>query len=190
MARLWNMTFDPAGNLLPAFESVGPGRALGVGMLFGALFASCSMVGIYNLLPHEMWPHHAPEFLTLFLAALVPFISLAGASAVSRVVFRGKGQLGHDCFIAGASLVPVGFFVLLASILGVANIEVIVAAGVFAFCLSIFLLFAGMNRVCAISERAATIAVPVMLIATAWFSKIIYTTLLKKYIEYLFKTVW
>ena len=160
---------------------MGQGRALGVGLIFGAGFALCIMFGAYNFLPHWKGLGVAPEFpfLKVFLYALVPFISLAGASAVSRLVFRGKGQLGHDCFIAGTSLVPIGLVVLLAGVLGAGNIEVIVAFGVCALCVTILLLFAGMSRVCAISERAATIAVPVMLLASVWFSKIIYATILK-----------
>jgi hypothetical protein len=177
------MALDPVGKLSSAFESLGQNRALGVGLIFGAVFALCVLFDIYQIVPEFVRPHGISGFLKLFLGTLVPFISLAGASAVSRITFRGHGQLGHDCFIAGTALIPLGLVSLLTGILGVANIEVIVVLSLFALCLTILLLFTGMSRICAVSERAATIAVPLMLIATLWFSKIIYTTIFKGYFE-------
>ena len=56
--------------------------------------------------------------------------------------------------------------------------EVIAVFTLVAVCLTILMLFAGLTRICKLSERSATIAVPLMLIASAWFSKIIYTAIL------------
>lgn len=171
---------NPVGDLSVAFEILGQARALGVGIAFGAAFALCVLFGIYRLLGEWGRPHGFSGFIKILVVAVVPFISLFGASVLGRKAFRGEGSFGHDSFIAGASLLPFGFVALLAGILGLGNIEVIAVFTLFAVCLTILMLFAGLTRICKLSERAASIAVPLMLIASAWLSKIIYTAMLKE----------
>jgi len=173
---------DPIAKMAQAFETLGQSRALSAGFMFGAVFALCALFGIYALVPEWIRPHGITGFLKLFLCALVPFIGLAGACFVGRKVFRGKGELGHDCFIAGVSLLPFGLVILLTGILGLGNIEITIVLTLFALCLMILLLFAGLSRICGLSERAATLAVPLMLISSSWFSKIIYTMIVKEYL--------
>lgn len=171
---------NPVAGLSVAFESLGQSRALGVGITFGALFSLCVLFGVYRLLGEWGRPHGFSGFIKILVVAVVPFISLFGASVLGRKAFRGEGGFGHDSFIAGASLLPFGFVALLAGILGLGNIEVIAVFTLFAICLIILMLFAGLTRICKLSERAATIAVPLMLIASAWLTKIIYTAMLKE----------
>jgi acyl-CoA reductase-like NAD-dependent aldehyde dehydrogenase len=57
--------------------------------------------------------------------------------------------------------------------------EAILVLSLFAMCVTILMLFAGCTKIFKMSERAATIAVPLMLIASAWLSKVIYTVLLQ-----------
>lgn len=171
---------NPVGGLSVAFESLGQARALGVGITFGAAFALCVLFGAYRLLPEWGRPHGFTGFIKILVVALVPFVSLLGASVVARKALRGEGGLGHDSFISGASSLPFACVVLLAGILGLGNIEVIAVFTLFAVCLTILMLFAGLTRICKLSERAATVAVPLMLIASAWLSKIIYTAILKE----------
>jgi hypothetical protein len=169
---------NPVAGLSVAFESLGQARALGVGITFGALFSLCVLFGIYQLLPEWGRPPGFGGFIKILVVAVMPFISLFGVSVLGRKAFRGEGGFGHDSFIAGASLLPFGFVALLAAILGLGNMEVIAVFTVFTVCLTILMLFAGLTRICKISERSATIAVPLMLIASAWLSKIIYTAML------------
>ncbi len=56
--------------------------------------------------------------------------------------------------------------------------EVIGALAVFALCLTILMLFAGCTRISKVSERLATIAVPLMLILSGWITKIIYAAMI------------
>jgi len=169
---------NPVGGLSVAFESLGQARALCVGIAFGAAFALCVSFGVYLLFTEWGRPPGFTGFIKILVYAVLPFVSLFGASVVGRKVCRGEGLLGHDCFIAGASLLPFGFIALLAGILGLGNIEVVVVFTLFAVCLTILMLFAGLTRICKTSERAATLAVPLMLIASAWLSKIIYAAVL------------
>ncbi len=169
---------NPVAGLSVAFESLSPGRALGVGIVFGVVSALFITFGVYLLLSGWDRPSGFSGAIKIFVWAFVPFVSLVGASFVARKTFRGEGGLGHDCFIAGASLLPFGLVVFLAGILGLGNIEVIAVFTIFALCLTILMLFSGLTRICRTSERSATVAVPLMLIASAWFSKIIYTAIL------------
>lgn len=171
--------FNPVAGLSVAFESLGQARALGAGIIFGALFGLSVLFGTYRLLGEWGRPNGFSGFVKILVVSVVPFISLFGASILGRKVCRAEGGFGHDCFIVGASSLPFGFVALLAAILGIGNMEVIAVLIIFAVCLTILMLFAGLTRICKISEQLATIAVPLMLIASAWFSKIIYTTILK-----------
>ena len=167
---------DPVAGLSVAYESLGAARALSVGISFGIVFALCVLFGAYRLIPFR--PPGAEGFFKLLVCAVVPFVTLVGACALARLVFRGKGGLGNDSFIAGAAVLPFGFVMLLSSILGAGNLEVISALAVFALCLTILMLFAGCTRITMMSERLATIAVPLMLMLSAWLSKIIYAAMI------------
>ena len=171
---------NPVGGLSGAFESLGQSRAFGVGLIFGAVFALCVLLGIYRLLPEWVRPQGFTGFIKILVVSVVPFVSLFGATVVARMSFRGEGGFGHDSFISGASSLPLGCLVLLSSILGAGNIEVIAVLMLFAVCLTILMLFAGLTRICKMSERAVTIAIPLILLASAWLSKIIYVALLKE----------
>lgn len=174
---------DPVAKLSLAFETLGPTNALGAGIIFGMVFDLCALFAFYRVIPDIIEPHGIGAFFKLFLFGVVPFISLVGAITIGRMTFRGKGQLGHNCFLAGVSLLPLGVVLLLTGILGPANLEVIAVLALGALCLTILLLFVGMSRICNISERAATIAVPLMLISSVWLSKIIYAMIFNEFIR-------
>ena len=100
-----------------------------------------------------------------------------GASALARAIFHGKGRLAGDVYTAGAVLLPTGLLVLLSSLLGVANVEVIAILFLFALTYSILILYAGCSRIGCISEAGAAPAVPIILLLSAWITKIIVTAL-------------
>ncbi len=113
----WGFATDPVAGLSVAYESLGAARALSVGISFGVVFTVCVLFGTYRLIPGGIRPPGVGGFFKLLVCAFVPFVSLAGASALGRLVFRGKGGLSNDSFIAGASLLPFGLVMLLSSIL-------------------------------------------------------------------------
>ena len=115
----------------------------------------------------------AGQAVKAIVLGLVPFASLIGAGALARMVFGGKGQLAGDVYTSGASLLPLGFFILATSLLGVANIEVIAVIGLFALTYTILMLYAGCSRIAGISEAGAAPAVPVVLLLCAWLTKVI-----------------
>ena len=169
---------DPVPGLPVACKSLEPNRALGVGCVFGVVFALAIILAVYRVLPQWGRPSGFVGFIKIFIFALVPYLSLLGATFCARKAVGGEGEVGHDAFIAGAALLPTAVVVLLAGILGVGNFEVIALFGTFALCLTILMLFSGLTRAYRASERSATIAVPLMLVASSWLSKIIYSAML------------
>lgn len=170
---------NPVGGLADAYNSLGPAKALGVGITFGVVFAICALLSIYRVVPEFLRPTGVGGFLRLVVVAIVPFVSMFVATIAVRTVFRGDGTVGSDSFLAGASLLPFGIIALVASILGPSNWNVIQFLAIFAISITILMLFAGLTRIYKISERMATIAVPIMLLITAWLSQTIYRMMLE-----------
>lgn len=178
---------NPVQGLPSVFDAFGPSRALGVGIAFGVGFALLLAVGTQRimggfagLLPLGGFVAASglDSYLKLFVLGLVPFVSIGLASAVARKVFRGSGSLAGDAFVAGSTLLPLALLLLIGWLLGAANVEVIGIASIFAFCYAILILHAGCTTVSAIPGTPAAIAVPTILILSAWVTKIILAALL------------
>lgn len=169
-------TKNPVGGLPAAYERLNEPRAIGVGIAFAVIYLLCWLAALY--IAADVRPTGIDGLIKFLLSGAVPFISFLGASALARKIFNGTGSLGGDCFIAGAALLPLGLWVLLSSILGFTNFEVIAALGVFALVFTILLLFTGCTRISKISEEKSALAVPVMLLVSFWLMKIIYSSLI------------
>ena len=168
---------NPVGGLPVAFHSLGPPRAMGVGIVFAVFSILCVFVGVYIALPTFSKPDFADSLKIIFFGA-VPFVSLLAAGAATRKVFGGQGSLHGDCFIAGAALLPIGALVLVSSVLGLANLEIAALLVVFALCYGILMLYTGVTRISLVSESRAAFAVPVMIIVCFWLTKIIFGAML------------
>jgi hypothetical protein len=170
---------NPVPGLPAALEALGKERALRAGIAFGAAFVLCFILAGYRVLPDWTRPSGVIGFVKMLLVAVAPVVGLFAASAVTRKVFRGVGGLADDSFISGASCLPFSCLALLAAILGPGNIQLIAPCALFAGCVTILMLFGALTRIGKISERAATLAVPLILIATTWLSKLTYAALLQ-----------
>jgi hypothetical protein len=170
---------DPVGGLAGAYSGLGSGKALTVGIVFGVVFALCITLAIYRVIGSMLFPG-VGGFLKILVIAVVPFVALFAATLGVRTVFRGEGDLGADSFISGASLLPFGVVALIMTLLGRSGSgNVMQFLGIFAISLTIMMLFAGLTRIHKISERMATIAIPLMLVITAWLTRVIYTQMIK-----------
>jgi len=172
---------NPVGGLAPACESLQPNRTLGAGIVFGVAFLVLFAVGIKLGAERIMlfgMGLGADNFFRVLIGAAVPFLALTGAAFGLRSIARGKGGLGEDAFLAGASLLPFGFAVFLAGVLGLGNLEVILLLFVFTLCFTVMMLFAGLTRIYGLSDRTASIGVPVMFLVSGWLSKVIYSALM------------
>lgn len=169
---------NPVDRLPLAFEKLGPSRAGWVGVAYGGVFWLCLILAACRLWPSWSRPHGFGGFIQISLASAVPVLSLFGAVALGRKIFRGQGAVTHDGFIAGTSCLPLALAALGGFILGFANLQIIALFVLFGVCLTNLMLFAGLTRICKITERDATVAVPLILVTSGWLSKVIYAPLL------------
>jgi len=173
---------SPVGGLPDSFALLDDSRAIQVGIVFAIVYEFALFLGAFVLkskaaellggfLPiRDLTAAQLFKFLVL---GLVPFVSLIGACAIARTVFHGSGRVAGDVYTSGAALLPFGFFVLAATLLGVANFEVVLILMLFALTYSILILYAGCARIGGLSEGGAALAVPIVLAFSGWLTKIL-----------------
>ena len=93
-------------------------------------------------------------------------------------MFGGGGGFDQDCFIAGAAMLPVTVVGVLEDVLGGGAPGFIGICTVFAFCLTVLMLFSGLTRIAKIGERAATFAVPCVIVIAFVLSYWLYRSML------------
>ena len=169
---------NPVGGLARSFECLEKRQAMEVGIVFAVTFAACVLIGAYIGLPKWIGKPSFGDMMKLLISALVPFVSIAGASALARKVFRGAGSLEGDVFVAGASPLPPGFLILIGGVLGMANIEVIAILGVFALSYTILILYTGCTQISKIPDVGAAPAVPIIILISGWLSKVLFAAML------------
>lgn len=166
---------NPVGGLPVAFQSTEKRRAMEVGIVFAVVFEICAVIGLDLALPRWGGGPSFADVLKLLILGLVPFAAIAGACTLARrVLATGGGGTESDIFIAGTAVLPFGVVLLITGIVGFSNFGVIAIAAAFANAYSILILFAGCTRISGISEQHAAPAVPVILLITAWISKILF----------------
>lgn len=181
---------NPVGGLSVAFESLDRSRALWAGIFFALVFDVLMFLGMYlgikkvqggigSLLGFypSLGEIKFADVLKLFIGGAIPPASIALASFLSRKIFCGTDGFEGDIFIGGAALLPFGFFSVITGILGVANFKVVAILLVFTICYTILMLYSGCTKISKISEGGAAAAVPIMLLLSAWFSKIIFSAM-------------
>lgn len=185
VAALKSLAGNPVGALAPAYEGLGDAKALRCGVAFGVVSLVCFLLGGYLMLPPYM-KQDLFEFLRFggvmksIFFAIVPFLCTAVGALAVRKVFGGQGGLGGDCFIAGAALLPASICMILSGLLGMENYQVVLVVSVFAGCIGIMMLFAGFTRISKLTDRAATIAVPIVVVLAVWLAKVVSTSVLTR----------
>ena len=179
---------NPVGGFRIAYDSLGPERAMQVGFIFCIVFDLCVLIGLTFLLNSVTPKGSHSSFanargigtsIKILILGLVPLVTATLGCTCVRLIFRGEGSIKSDTFVAGASLLPFGLAVLIAGVVGVANAEVIVAVAVFATTTTILMMYAGCTTIQGIPGTAATLAVPLMILADVWIGKVIFLSLLK-----------
>jgi hypothetical protein len=163
---------NPIGGLEAAYLRLDEKRAIGAGIAFAVIYLLCWLAALY--VSNVPRPGGVDGLIKFIMSGAVPFISLIGASALARKIFNGAGSLGGDCFIAGASLLPFGVWIVLSSLLGITNWKISLALSVFAFCFTILILHTGSTRISKISEEKSALAVPVMILASGLLMYVIF----------------
>jgi hypothetical protein len=173
---------SPVGGLPQSFALFDDRRAIQVGIAFAVLYECALFLGglIFKSKAQSLLGSWLPigdltatQMFKLVVIGLVPFLSLIVSGMLARQIFRGNGRFAGDVYTAGAVLLPSGLLILLAALLGPANVDVIVVLAMFALTYSILMLYAGCSRIGGVSEAGAAPAVPIILLASAWITKII-----------------
>lgn len=161
---------NPVGGLPVFFQGLGKERALGVGIAFGIAYVVCFVFACQKFLTQFSSNSSLFNFI---LASAANFLSIAGASFLTRKLFRGYGSFQGDIFIAGVALVPASLLLLISSLLGITNVEIIVIVMVVAITYTILMIYTGCHKISGIPENAAALAVSVMLLLSGWLFKIL-----------------
>jgi hypothetical protein len=170
---------NPVENLSPNFDRLKKQEALEVGIAFAVLFDICAFFGLYMMLPRWAGTPGFADILKILIFGFVPPAALSGAIFLARKVFRASaGTIESDVFLAGIALIPIGILLLLSGVLGMGNLEVTGLVGVFALSYLILILFTGCAKISEIATVRAVPAVPIIILVTAWLSKIVYAAML------------
>ena len=180
---------NPIGGLRTAVDALGTARAMQAGIVFAVVFELCAIFAGYSLMGAytsanamiSMHNGHMTEppgmgfggFLKLIVIGLVPFGVAIGGFAAARAIFKGRGTLQSDMFVAGASLLPAAIALLAMRILGPLNGELVLIVFVFAATTTVLLLYSGFTTLEGIPDTAATLVVPLILLADMYICKII-----------------
>jgi tetratricopeptide (TPR) repeat protein len=161
-----SFAINPTEGLLFAFESLNKQQAIAVGIVFGGIFNFCfvcmAYVGLGEFLELSIYK--------LIIVAMVPFVTIFVVSAIARAIFRGGGSLAGDIFFAGASLLPLSFLLILSTISNFLPKNTLLVFSVFLSCYTIFTLYSGCTQISNLSGKGAAFLVPVMLLASGYFS--------------------
>ncbi|NET54832.1 MAG: tetratricopeptide repeat protein, partial [Symploca sp. SIO2E6] len=156
---------NPVGGMLPAFGRLDQRRIAPVAIMFALIFDCCFICGVYlgwqDLLPQA-------SLFRLMVVGIVPFISLATLSRIARLICRSSGSWAGDLFLAGATLLPAGFLALASGISQSLGVQAMIAIAVFASCYLILTLYSGCTQIANLSEQAATLLIPMMLLVSGW----------------------
>jgi hypothetical protein len=175
LAALKGFVGDPVARLAATYESLGDDRARRIGITYGVFSMLCFLLGGYLLVPFKdgLFEHLGfGGVLKAIVFAAVPFGCAAIGGLATRKAFGGRGGgTGGDCFVAGAALLPLSLAMVVNGLLGLRSTGLATAISVFAGCTGVLMLFSGYTRVARLSERAATLAVPIVVVLTMWVGR-------------------
>jgi len=179
---LKGLAADPVGRLPASYEALGDAQARRIGLAYGAISLACFLLGGYLLLPFKEGLFDFLGFggvLKCLLFGALPFACTAlGSCAVRRALGGRGGGTGGDLFIAGVAVLPGSLAMLLSGLLGFENYTAITVISVFAGCTGTLILYCGFSRLSKLSERAATLAVPVVVVLALWLAKTVASSVL------------
>ncbi len=176
------MMKNPVGGLRPAYEQLGPERALIVGIVFGVIFDLCYLIGERLKISSAFAPMNemlrgmggrVPNlpagfgetgvsfgtYVKLLFMGLVPPLCAIGGLALGRAIFKGRGGYQSDVFSSGAAVFPYGLMVLVAGIIGLGNAELGSYLQAFGATLTVLILYSAFTKLREVPEAAATLFV-------------------------------
>ena len=168
---LWR---DPANGQVDAIKAMGDSRALNSGLAMGAVF----VVAGWWLLAKGSHPPFAEHF-KIVIGAAIPFLAVALALIIINAIFRTGINWKHIVFTSGVALLPAALGIVVSSLLGFANIEIMIAVDLFCITTMIVMLNAALTTVLKMSSRLALVLIPIVIISSLYICKVIYAAMLK-----------
>jgi len=122
----------------------------------------------------------ATQIFKLLVIAMTPWVTIAISCTAARKLFGGEERhIEGDIFIAGVCLLPTGFLVLAAGLLGFSNYSAIAALAVFAFSYTILLIYRGLTTVSRIRDMPAALCVPLVLLLSSYLTRVVFSRLVE-----------
>lgn len=167
---------NPVGRLPKLYEELGKARALRVGIVFGSFYVICLLLILSKVFPY-FYMYGLPRYSSfqMMILGAAQFVSLAGASGLVRLIFKGSGSANGDIFVAGSTLLAPGFFMLICGSLGWGSPEFVAVLFILTVTYTILTLYTGCSRISHISEGLSPVAIVAILLISSWLSKIIWT---------------
>jgi hypothetical protein len=170
-----NLLTNPVGGMLPAYQQLGSKQAGGAGAVFIAVFTVIALLLVYMTKTFGIIrPDDLGGFLKLVFTILACCLTWAAAMVLVRLINRREGEIGGEVFVAGTISLVGAVDLLLFSVLGFGNLEVLAVVALVSICVVVLQLFVGLTRISGLDERIGTFMVPVVLVAAVWLSKIIF----------------
>jgi len=174
LAALKGFAADPVGRLPQTYAALGDDKARRIGLTYGVASVLGFLLGGYLMLPFRDGLFDFLGFggvLKCVLFGVIPFAGLAAGSLAARKAFGGQGGLGGDLFVAGAALLPMSLAMVVNGLLGYEHAGAMGVISIFAGIAAVLMLFSGYSRIARLSERATTLAIPIVVVLTLWIGK-------------------
>ena len=147
--------------------------AMYLGLSLGGFYLLCMLVGISRtdlgilelILPNGALP----------LILILNFLGFVLATTLVRKLFRGKGSVEGDFFCIGCMFMLMGILSVIVNLLGITNIELVVAFGLLYVVYSVLILYVCCVRIANIIAPLAPVAVASVLILGIYINKVLIT---------------
>ncbi|WP_204102103.1 MULTISPECIES: J domain-containing protein [Spirulina sp. CCY15215] len=162
----WEIIINPSQGGINAYSNLPAREAIALSLFCAAIANIAFLVGIdwgwQKLLGLS-------SFLFIFVG-IIPFISLALFGFLLRFLFRISGDFAADIFVAGITLIPLGFLAVMSGIATHFGGEVMVILTLFTSSHLILTLYHGMVKISGFPEAIAAWCVPVLLLSSGWLT--------------------
>lgn len=164
------LIYNPVGALPDAYRALAAPQAIGVGIVFVVVAVVCLLIsggGMLSMVSGGMASMGFKGFLIGLGTTLGAAAGIAAGSWLSRLLFRGEGNLAFDIFIGGATLLPIGLGTLVSYLLGVIGIGGVIGQlpMLVGMSLCVLVVFTGLARVAGLKEGLASYLVAAVLAA-------------------------
>lgn len=163
-------SLNPGGGLLPAYAQLGPSKAVGAGLILGAIAILIITLGASWMLPTAGFNHWG-----ILGVGGVTFGSLVGGSAIARLLTRCPGSWRGDVFIAGATFLPFSVLAVVGAIATSIHPGLFWVCAIFASCYAVLTLYSGWTQIQNCSEQTAAWLVPSLIVSSSWLAYVALT---------------